>query len=174
MKHLLIATIAVFGLMACNGPAKKSSNTQSAEPQIQSVSVDNLLAEAEQLVDKTVKVQGHVTHTCKHSGKRCFLVGDNEQFTVRVEAAGKITGFNRELVGSTIEVEGILKERRLSKEYIDQMEHDVNEKVKEDGSAESCATEINNINDMRSWMKANNKDHYSIYFVEGLSYEVVE
>lgn len=172
MKHLLLATIAIVGLIACNGPAKKTNQTQTKE--IQSVSVDNLLAKAEKLVDQPIKVKGHVTHTCKHSGKRCFLVGDNEQFTIRVEAGGKITGFNRELVGNTIEVEGILKERRLTKEYIDQMEHEVNEKVKEDGSAESCATEINNINDMRSWMKANNKDHYSIYYIEGSEYEVVE
>lgn len=174
MKQLLVFTLAVLSLMACNGPAKKSNSTQSESPKIELVTVDNLLAKADQLVDKTIKVKGHVTHTCKHSGKRCFLVGDNEQFTIRVEAGGTITGFNRELVGNTIEVEGVLKERRLSKEYIDQMEHDVNEKAKEDGSAESCATEINNINDMRSWMKANNKDHYSIYFVEGLNYEVVE
>ncbi len=174
MKHLLFVAIASLCLMACNGPAKKSQTSETETPKVESVSVDNLLAQADQLVDKTIKVKGHVTHTCKHSGKRCFLVGDNEQFTIRIEAGGAITGFNRELVGNTIEVEGVLKERRLSKEYIDQMEHEVNEKVKEDGSAESCATEINNINDMRSWMKANNKDHYSTYFIEGLSYEVVE
>lgn len=174
MKHLLLAAVALISLMACNGPAKKTNETQNETQQLKSVSVDNLLAQADNLVEKTIKVKGHVTHTCKHSGKRCFLVGDNEQFTIRIEAGGKITGFNRELVGNTIEVEGVLKERRLSKEYIDQMEHEVNEKAKEDGSAESCATEINNINDMRSWMKANNKDHYSIYFVEGLNYEVVE
>lgn len=174
MKQIFSICIVALLLFACNTNKQKSANTDSETTKTESVSVDNLLAKADQLVDKTVKVKGHVTHTCKHSGKRCFLVGDNEKFTVRVEAGGKITGFNRDLVGNTIEVEGILKERRLSKEYIDQMEHEVQEKVKEDGSAETCATEINNINDMRAWMKANNKDHYAIYFVEGLNYEVVE
>ena len=174
MKQFISILLVAFLMVACNTNKKKSDQTASELTAIECVTVDNLLAKADQLVDQTIKVKGHVTHTCKHSGKRCFLVGDNEQFTVRIEAGGKITGFNRDLVGNTIEVEGVLKERRLSKEYIDQMEHEAKEKVKEDGSAETCATEMNNINDMRSWMKANNKDHYAIYFVEGLSYEVVE
>ncbi|TRX71289.1 hypothetical protein [Carboxylicivirga sp. M1479] len=172
MKKTLSLLFVAIALIACNSSQKKTS--ESDQNTIKSVSVDKLLGQAETLVDQTIKVKGHVTHTCKHSGKRCFLVGDNEQFTIRVEAGGKITGFNRDLVGNTIEVEGILKERRLSKEYIDQMEHEVNEKAKEDGTAETCATEMNNINDMRSWMKSNNKDHYSIYFIEGTNYEMVK
>jgi len=174
MKQIISVFIATFILFSCNTASKKTSEAKENVNKMETVSVDNLLAKADQLVEKTIKVKGHVTHTCKHSGKRCFLVGDNEQFTIRIEAGGKITGFNRDLVGNTIEVEGILKERRLSKEYIDQMEHEVNEKKKEDGTAETCATEMNNINDMRAWMKANKKDHYAIYFVEGLNYDVVE
>ncbi|WP_430812830.1 MULTISPECIES: hypothetical protein [unclassified Carboxylicivirga] len=174
MRKILFTTMVCSLLLACNSPAKKSDKNKQSSTVLQSVSVDKLLAQADELVDQAIKVKGHVTHTCKHSGKRCFLVGDNEQFTIRVEAGGEITGFNRDLVGNTIEVEGTLKARRLSKEYINQMEHEVQEKAKEDGTAETCATEMNNINDMRAWMKANNKDHYAIYFVEGVKYAVVE
>jgi len=174
MKKIFFVVLAAITMTACNTPAKKTNQTTAKSGQSEILNVDSLLAQADQLVGKTIQVQGHVTHTCKHSGKRCFLVGDNENFTVRVEAAGKITGFNRDLVGNTITVKGILKERRLSKEYIDQMEHAAHEKAKEDGTAETCATEISNINDMRAWMKSNNKDHYAIYFIEGLEYEVVE
>ena len=174
MKKILFVALVSIIVVACKCPAKKTDRTKKEVLTTETLKVDNLLANAEQLVDKTIKVQGHVSHTCKHSGKRCFLVGDNEQFTLRVEAGGKITGFNRDLVGNTITVEGILKERRLSKEYIDQMESETKEKAKEDGTAETCAAEMNNINDMRAWMKSNNKDHYAIYFIEGLTYEVVE
>ncbi len=171
---IFFVALASITMLACNTPAKKTEQQTTSNAVTETFKVDNLLVKAEQLVDKTIKVKGHVTHTCKHSGKRCFLVGDNEQFTIRVEAGGKITGFNRELVGNTIMVEGVLKARRLSKEYIDQMEHETKEKAKEDGLAETCATELSNINDMRAWMKKNNKDHYAIYFIEGLTYEVVE
>ena len=93
----------------------------------------------------------------------------------RVEAKGDIGGFNRELIGSDIVVKGVLRENKLSKEYIDQMEKEVNDKkAQETGSAESCESEMNNIKAMREWMKANNKDAYSIYYVDGMSYEVAE
>ncbi len=46
--------------------------------------------------------------------------------------------------------------------------------VEEDGSAESCQAEMTNIAEMRSWMKENGKDYYSIYFLNGTSYEMVD
>ncbi|MDR0687615.1 MAG: hypothetical protein LBF55_02885, partial [Prevotellaceae bacterium] len=65
-----------------------------------SYDVDSLLTAADSLVGKTVSLRGYVTHTCKHSGKRCFLVGESQTATIRVEAKEGIGGFNRELVGS--------------------------------------------------------------------------
>ena len=47
-------------------------------------------------------------------------------------------------------------------------------KVKDDGSAESCDAETANITAMRQWMKEHNKDFYSIYYIDGTNYEVVE
>lgn len=137
--------------------------------------LDSLLKVADRLVDQTVTVRGFVTHTCKHSGKRCFIVGDDPNASFRVEAGGEIGGFNRELTGSELAITGIVRERRLTKEYIDQYEEEVNEKKhKEDGSAETCQAELNNINEMREWMKAHNKDYYSIYYMDGERYDVIE
>jgi len=170
-NYTIMAFIAGLLLTACNVKTNKSAENSTEAEKV--IVYDNLLNEAEGVVDKTVKIKGHVTHTCKHSGKRAFLVGDNEKFTVRVEAGGKIEGFDKSLEGNTLIVTGTLKERRLTKEYIDQWEEELKHKA-EDGSAESCKTEMNNINDMRAWMKENGKDHYSIYFVEGSEYEVVE
>jgi len=133
-----------------------------------------LLFNAEGQLDKTIKLTGVVTHTCKHSGKRCFLADADGDETIRVEAGGKINGFNRELIGSTITVTGVLKERRLTKEYIDQWEESLKEKaVEEDGTAENCTAENNNISKMRKWMKEHGKDYYSIFFMEGIDYDIV-
>nr|WP_321405323.1 hypothetical protein [uncultured Carboxylicivirga sp.] len=170
MKNLSILTLmCIIALSACNSTSQKNSSEQADDI----ILVDNLLDSADQLVEKQIKLKGHVTHTCKHSGKRAFLVGNDENFTVRVEAGGEINGFDQNLIGNTLVVSGTLKERRLTKEYIDQWENELKDKA-EDGSAESCSTELSNINDMRDWMKKHGKDHYSIYFVEGTSYEVIE
>nr|WP_319401346.1 hypothetical protein [uncultured Carboxylicivirga sp.] len=171
MKKLLLMAIIALSV-ACQTQSKKDSNSTATD---EKMVVDQLLAKAETLVDKEITVTGHVTHTCKHSGKRCFIVGKDADLSIRVEAGGDIERFDRELIGNTISVKGILKERRLTEEYITQWEEEVKQKeITEDGSAESCATELSNISNMRKWMKDNNKNYYSVYFINALSYEVVE
>ncbi len=174
MKNLLLIALVLLSA-ACQSNKTNNNTTQTAEEPAKAFVVEQLLADAETMIDKEVSVQGHVTHTCKHSGKRCFIVGDNPQLSIRIEAGGKIQGFNRELVGSTITVKGILKERRLSEEYLEQWEEKVKAKeAKEDGTAETCAAEMSNISNMRQWMEDNNKDYYSIFYINGISYEMVD
>ncbi|NDV67042.1 hypothetical protein [Bacteroides sp. 224] len=180
MKNLVLMTVAVFCLTAC-GNKKAEQGTQvpveetAKANDVASYKLDQLLTEAEQLIDKTVTVRGFVTHTCKHSGKRCFIIGDDQKTTMRIEAKGEIGGFNRELIGSELAITGVLKERRLSKEYLEQYEKDVNDKkAKEDGSAETCEAELSNIQGMRDWMKEHNKDYYSTYYMDGERYDIVE
>lgn len=178
MRKFLPLLFALCLLASCGN--KKTTETESTETvvlteNLPTYTLDSLLAVADQLVDQKVIVKGNVTHTCKHSGKRCFIVGENENVTMRVEAKGEIGGFNRELIGSELAIQGILKERRLTKEFIDQMEKETNEKkLQEDGSAETCQAELNNINEMRNWMKNNNKEYYSIYYMDGEQYDVVK
>lgn len=180
MRQLVFTMMAALlvSFSACNNSNKTAATTEEQTVEtvtVPVVPVDSIITLAPGLIDKEIELVGHVTHTCKHSGKRCFLVGDNETFSMRVEAGGKITGFNRELVGNKLQVRGILKERRLNEEYLAQWEEKVKaQEQKEDGSAESCQAEMSNINEMREWMTANNKDYYSIYFLNGIDYEVVE
>ncbi|MDR3117989.1 MAG: hypothetical protein LBU44_00965 [Mediterranea sp.] len=179
MKKLLVLTFVWAALASCGN--KKAQPEVATEVEIEATAgagtykLDELLADAEQLVNKTVTVKGFVTHTCKHSGKRCFIVGDDQKTTLRVEAKGEIGGFNRELIGSELAITGVVKERRISKEYLDQYEKEVNEqKAKEDGSAEQCEHELSNIKGIREWMKDHGKDHYSTYYMDGERYDIVE
>ena len=165
-------------MLSCNGSNKENKNAeaQTAEAQsaVSAFPIENLLAQADNYIDKPVKVTGFVTHTCKHSGKRCFLADENQNVSIRVEAKGNIGGFNRELVGSEIEVDGVLHERRLSEAEIDQMEKDIAAKrVSGDGSAESCDTETANVEKMRSWMKDKGKDYYAIYYIDGEDFKEI-
>lgn len=181
MKHLSLSlAILAFIMASCNNGKKTHQPQQNTSPvqlaaEVPVFELDSLLAIADQKVDQTVKVHGYVTHTCKHSGKRCFLVGESKNSSFRVEAKGEIGGFNRELVGSKLEITGVVKERRLTKEYLAQTEKELNEqKAKEDGSAESCQAELNNISEMRAKMKELGKDYYSIYYMDGQNYEVLQ
>ena len=103
------------------------------------------------------------------------MIGEDPNTTIRVEAKGKIGGFNRELVGSELTITGIVRENRLSKEELEQWEKKVAEaEGEEDGSADHCGSETANINSIKDWMKKHNKDYHLTYFMDGLSYEVIE
>lgn len=181
MRKLFYTLAVAIMMVSCAGNSSKSNesttNEQTAEvATTKSYKLNDLLNVAETLVDKEVTVVGTITHTCKHSGRRCFMVGEDQKTSFRIEArGGSIGGFNRELIGSELAVTGILRENRLTNEYLDAWEEKVQENAgKEDGSAESCAAETNNIQSMRDWMKKNNKEYYSLYYMDGSSYEVVE
>lgn len=179
MKKLFLLLAVSFALLSCGNSAKQGNqqeaNEETAKSETPLYSFEEILAQAETLTDKPVRVKGYVTHTCKHSGRRCFLAGDDQKVTMRVEAKGNIGGFNRELIGSQIEVEGFLRESRLSPDKIDAMEKAINEKsIKNDGSAESCDTETANIQKMKDWMKENGKDYYAIYYIDGEDYNEVK
>ncbi len=180
MKRLLYTFCAALILVSCIGNGSKSTNKEQgaetkATTQETIYSLDELLHSAQELVETEVIVRGTVTHTCKHSGRRCFIVGDDQKTSFRVEATGDIGGFNRELIGSELAIKGMLRENRLTHEYLNAWEERVKEQEgKEDGSAESCHSETNNINEMRAWMAKNNKEYYSLYFMDGTSFEVVE
>ena len=178
MKHVLTIIVLAIVLASC-GNGKRSDQTKQTAEQSKAATtkafkLDSLLTVVDQKVDKTVKVRGYVTHTCKHSGKRCFIVGESKNSSIRVEAKGNIGGFNRELIGSQLEVTGIVREQRLSQEYLDKTEKELAEKKTTEGSAESCESESKNISQMRAKMKELGKNYYSIYYIDGLSYEVVQ
>lgn len=179
MKKVFLIAAAVFMLTSCGNKSQQSTPEETtaaqATSEVPAYELEELLADADKMIDQVVVVKGTVTHTCKHSGKRCFIVGEDGKTSFRIEAKGDIGGFNKELVGSELAVKGIVKERRVSKEDIDQYEQEVNEmKAKEDGSAETCQAELNSITSMRDWMKNNHKDYYAIYYMDGESYEVIE
>ena len=176
MKKIIFTLVLTLAMISCGSKQTKTeTGNQQVETEQQLVdtyTLDSLLANATKFVDKKVTVLGSITHTCKHSGRRCFIVGEEPNTTFRVEAKGEIGGFNRELIGSELAITGTLRERRLTKEYIKQYEEQVREK--EDGSVGSCGAEINNIIAMKEWMKKNNKDHFSTYYMDGESFNVIE
>ena len=166
MKQLLLFSVLSLALISCSG------NKEQTETAFE---LEDLLAVADQKVNDTIMVVGYVIHVCEHSGERCFIVGESQEISLRIEAGEAIGSFDSELIGSKLEITGILKEgMRLSHGDIAEREKNVQEKLSGGESAESCASEMNNINEMLNWMKEHDKDYYAIYYMDGLSYKKLE
>ena len=171
MKQFLFLAALSVALFSCTG------NKKQAEAADWAYELDNLLAVAEQEVDNTVTVVGFVTHTCKHSGKKCFIVGESQETSLRVEVVpeGEIELFTPELVGSKVAITGILKEQQVPEEFIAELENNARLQLQEGIIEEEvCATELSNYSEMRQWMKDRGKDYYVIYYMDGLKYEVLD
>lgn len=179
-KIVLISVIAAVAcVFASCGNKNANSDAQANDSTLvasNAYTLDALLDVAEENLGKTVTVKGSVTHTCKHAGKKCFIVGENEDVSMRIEAKGNIGGFNRELVGSEIAVKGILKKgNTYTKEELTKAEDELKAKVaQEDASGEACDVELDNIKKMKAWMEAKGKDSYSNYYLDGEEFEVIK
>lgn len=174
---MLSAAVLTLGFTSCGNP-HTAADAEAAEDSAvvavdQAITVEQALGQADSLVNKEITLRGDITHICKHSGRHCFMVGAQDStLSMRIDAKGNIGGFNRELNGTEIAVRGILHEGKLSQEYIDDMEKAL-EAEKAEGK-EVCDADMQNIIHMRDWMKANNREAFSIYYLEGLDFEVLE
>lgn len=176
-KTVLLCLLAMFTVACGNNTSKKTAENAATKAQttVKSYTVNELLNDAPNLVGQEVVVRAFINHTCKHSGRRCFVSSaDDANTTLRIEAGGKIGGFNRELLGSEALLTGILMERRLTKEYLAQYAEELNEKKAEDGSAESCESELKNVQSIMAKLKEDGKDYHSTYYMNGTEYEVIE
>jgi len=168
MKKSVVLLVVALALCACTG------NKKQAEAATTSFELEQLLAVADQNVDATVTVVGYVTHTCMHSGKKCFIVGESQNVSLQVMAAGEIETFSADLVGSKLAITGTLKQQHVSEESINELETSVKALENEEGMAEECATELSNISDMRQWMKDHGKDYYVMYYMNGEKYDILD
>lgn len=161
MKKIALLTIATLVMFACGQQAKKQDKKQVEENAEVVLTVDEVLEQAFELADQEVLVKGTVMHVCKQGGGRCFLMGSNEDITIRVEAGEKIGAFDQEQMGSDLEIVGILKEVKTEADAHnpgkEHGEHDDGEHA-EDAETEAAHEQI----------AQNQESAERIFFIEGL------
>lgn len=72
--------------------------------------VDELMTQAEGLVGEKITVDGICTHVCEKSGMKLFLMGSNENMSVRAESSGALGKFDENCVDKNVRVTGVLVE----------------------------------------------------------------
>lgn len=156
------------------------------------MSVDDVLTNAESLIDQSVTVEGVATHVCSKSGMKLFLRGENEDQTLRVESSGTIGKFAPEAVDHNVRVEGKLVEERIDEAYCQQLEEEIknNTLVSHGEGGKACETEqkaeniavgssemgrVNSFRERIAKRKATEgKDYISFYHVAADSYRIIK
>ena len=109
MKNLILILFAGLVVFGCGNSKTQQSTTIEVPKEVIVLTVDELYQNAADLEDKEVVVKGTVIHVCKETGERCFLMGSNEDINIRVEAGEEIGIFEQNLMGSDLEISGVLK-----------------------------------------------------------------
>ena len=165
---------------SCQGGQKKSqAEDAKAEVKAQTVVItpEQVMKDGATLVGQEVQIKGTVNHVCRHGGKKCRLAGTTEGAWIQVMARGEIKEFAKELIGSEIVVKGTVKERKITKEMVAEQENAAKaamDKAETKEAKEHCSSSMGNVEKMKQWMADNNKDYYSVYFVDGVSFEKVQ
>lgn len=187
---ILFAAATMFVACGSNNSKNATSTATDAVQNTTSMEIDAVLAGAEELTDQTIVLEGICTHICKHGGTKIFLMGSDDTKTLRIEAA-KLGSFDQKCVNSIVKVNGILREERVDEAYLQRWEAAVAaQTAKQHGEVETgCDSEkaargetgntvAERIADFREKIAARKaavgKEYLSFYYVEALSYEVVE
>ncbi len=191
MKKIIILAISVVlatAMVSCgNRNAKKSTTPEVATESVAVMDVDALMEQAESLAGQEIEIEAICTHLCSHGATKMFLMGSDDSKTLRVEAA-KLGSFDQKCANSIVKVKGILMEERIDESYLQQWEQMENVEQHGDGEA-GCSTEkaargetanttAERIADFRARIaareQAEGKAYLSFYFIEAISYEIVE
>lgn len=183
MKHsiylLLVAFVLAFS--GCNSSTDKNLNAKADTARI---SVLTFTRQADSLVNKPVMIEGTVFHTCKHGGKRLFLVDGTDSIRVEVTAGEQIAKFDESLVGSRIVIAGLLREERIDTKYLNEWEAEVKKPEENHGAGlhtgakghedQGVQEKLDQIAALRADLKNSGKDHLSFFSVEAISYKVIQ
>ncbi len=184
---LLLALVSIMAFANCTGNKQQTAEADAMQTPI---SVDEILAKAEQEADNMVVVEGLCTHICSHGGKKLFLMGDDDSNTIRVESNDALGAFKSDYVNSIVKVKGKLKEERIDEAYLVNWEAQIAEDtVEEHGDGEGCETEqkaqgqdivtndAGRIKDFRTKIAIRNetegKNYLSFYYIAADEYTIL-
>jgi hypothetical protein len=184
MKRILscIFILSMLAFVACD------SGTKSAEKKIPTdtvkVTVASFQKQADTLIERHVIIEGTVLHTCKHGGKRMFLVDGNDSVSVEVTTGPTITKFDESLIGSRLRITGILKEERIDAKYLNDWENEVKKPQEnhETGIHTSAKghedqgmnEKLEQIKELREELRKSGKDHLSNFSIEAGKYDEIK
>lgn len=175
----LIAIVLLLLFISCS---QNNDSTKPVEP-IPTLTVLNFEQEAPKYIEKTILLEGIVSHTCKHGGKRMFLIDKNDSLRVEITAGKNVEKFAEDLVGSTVIVEGIIKEERVDEKFLSDWENEVlnSDEEKHEGKKlhtgekghenEDIQRKLRKINNLREELRASGKKYLSFFSVEATKFE---
>jgi len=186
MKKVLTLLLIAVVLFSC-GTKKQKENQETTTNKLTAISVDKILSNTSDYVNKEVMVEGLVNHVCSHSGKRMFVLGENPDNALKITPNSKIGIFEKKLEGNIVIIKGVLKELIIDDEYVAQLEQETAENMdhealhdhsdgdhKEEEEAAVDSSRIKQIEQMKADIAESEKGFVAQYWIEASKVEIKE
>ncbi len=181
-KLLPLLFIGLMFAFSCNQGPKETTEETTIDTVLLAVATFDTAASY--YVDQTVWIEGTVYHTCRHGGKRMFIVEDNDSVMVEITAGPDVVMFDAALEGSRVHILGILKEERIDDKYLNEWEAEVMTPEEEDHETglhegtrghedQPKEAKLEQIIALREQLKESGTDHLSFYSIEAISFEEI-
>jgi hypothetical protein len=109
IKRFLALCFAAAVISSCgNTGTKETSAKTETKAAAEKVEFASLIANPDNYLGKNIVVEGKVVHVCMETGKKLFIVGENPDVRLYIQAGEDMPKFPMELMGSTVVVEGKL------------------------------------------------------------------
>lgn len=183
-----IALLCVL-LNSCGGKSTSHEDNDGV------LTVDYVLAQADNLVGDTIIIEGVCSHLCSHGGKKAFVAGSADSIIIRCEAYPLMgMPFPQGVVRHPMQVKGILREQRIDENALVEMEKAYQEAQaqtadKDEEKESGCATErlaqgqrstvtfADRMADYRAKIAARQekegKPYLSYYYLDAINYDVL-
>jgi len=142
IRKLFSLFFAALIFASCGNQGKKeNSSTESNNAGSVKVEFSALTDHPQEFVGKEISVKGKVVHVCMHSGKKLFITGKDPDIRLYVQAGEEMPKFPTELLGSEVEVQGMLTKLETASEQPGKGMHAAEGVKSASANAEECATE---------------------------------
>ena len=138
----LIVTIfsAMISLSSCSSSTKGSSDTETTDNKSSILQIDDVMQNGERLIGQEIEIEGVCTHICKHGGRKIFLMGSSDKYTLRIES-GELGKFDQKCVNSIVKVKGVLVEEKIDEAYLTKWEETLKQQnIQNHGDSEAGCT----------------------------------
>jgi hypothetical protein len=143
LRNFCLLASTILLVMSC-----QSGDSQTQEVAYTELSIAEFNASPDDYVDKALQVSGAVDHVCHHGGKKMFIMGDDPEQRMKIDAGEAVGSFPQELVGSDVEAQGVVRVLKVDEAYLDEWEaevlrdaENVEEESKDEESDKICAAD---------------------------------
>ncbi len=145
--------------------------------QMDVITVDNLMQNADDYINDTITVRGFCTSVCNNGGDHMTIMGEDSTAVIEVRANRELFSFDTKALYSNVSITGILTENRVSEEFLNDWEFRLDQSLEGGGGNPTAVAQLKEQilmirTAIAERIESEGKNYWSQYKIASLEYEI--